>query len=169
MDNLNALYLIAYLAILIGLIGSVLPVLPGPLLIWGGVFVWAWGNQFERIGWPTLIVLGVLALTARVLDFVLTTSMSRRAGVSWRAIGGALVGAILGAIFLSALPIIGTFVGAILGAVIGMWLVEYWVKGDQARATNAVRAYLSGVTLSAVVQIVIAFLMVSLFVWQAFL
>lgn len=167
--NFNVLAYLAYLIIFVGLVTSVLPVIPGPWLIWAGALLWAWADDFSHIGWPTLIVLVMLVLANHMLDFVLTTGMSRRAGVSWRAIGGALLGALLGGIFLSALPIIGTLLGAILGAVVGMWLVEYWVKGDQQLATHAVRAYLSGVTLSVAVQMVISIVMVLIFAWQAFL
>ena len=59
-----------------------IPVLPGPVLIWLGAFVWAWADNFTRIGWGTLIVLGVLALIAWGSDLFLTTVMSRRAASS---------------------------------------------------------------------------------------
>jgi uncharacterized protein len=162
------LYIVGCLAIVVGFLGVILPVLPGPPLIFVGALLWAWGNSFVKIGWPTLAVLALLAVASMGLNFALTTSFSRRAGVSWRAIGGALVGALIGGIVLSVLPLIGTFFGAILGAVIGMWLVEYYVRQDSQAASNAVRAYLSGATLSMIVQFVVACLMVSIFVWQAF-
>jgi uncharacterized protein len=161
------LYMIGYVAIVVGFLGVIVPILPGPPLIFLGAWLWAWGNGFVKIGWPTLVVLGVLAAVSMALNFVLTTTVSRRAGVSWRAIGGALVGALVGGIVLSALPVIGTFVGAILGAVIGMWIVEYYVRQDSQAASNAVRAYLSGTTISMITQFVVAALMVSIFVWQA--
>jgi uncharacterized protein YqgC (DUF456 family) len=162
------LNLLAYCAIIIGFAGTVLPVLPGPPLIWVGALLWAWADGFEKVGWPTLIVLGLLALTSLVLNFVLTTTISRRAGVSWRAIGGALVGAFVGGLLLSTIPILGTLLGAILGAVAGLWVVEYYVRQDTQAATAAVRAYLSGTTLSIATQFFIACCMVSIFVWQAF-
>jgi uncharacterized protein YqgC (DUF456 family) len=170
MNEQTFFYILAYIAIVIGLLGSILPLLPGPFLIWGGVLLWAWANGFERMGWPTLIILGILALAAKGLDFSLTTGMSRRAGVSWRAIGAAFLGALVGGIVLSGiLPLIGAFIGAILGAVAGMWLVEYYIRKDSQAATAAVRAYLSGVGLAAVAQFAISLLMVLIFAWQAYL
>jgi uncharacterized protein YqgC (DUF456 family) len=169
MNDQNLFYILAYIAIVIGLLGSLLPVLPGPFLIWGGVLLWAWANGFEEIGWPALIILGIMALVSKGLDFVLTAGMSRRAGVSWRGIGGALLGALVGAILLSGvLPLVGTFIGAILGGVTGMWVVEYTIRQNSQAATAAVRAYLSGVGLAALAQFGIAVLMVLIFVWQAF-
>jgi uncharacterized protein YqgC (DUF456 family) len=169
MNEQSFYYILAYIAICIGLLGSILPVLPGPFLIWGGALLWAWANGFVEIGWPTLILLGLLALTAKALDLALTTGMSRRAGVSWHAIGAALLGALVGGVLLTGvLPLIGTFIGAILGGVAAMWMVENYIRKDSRAATAAVRVYLSGVGLSAVAQFVLSLLMVLIFVWQAF-
>jgi uncharacterized protein YqgC (DUF456 family) len=41
----------------LGLAGSILPILPGPFLIWLGALIWAWGNDFQKVGWPLLIFL----------------------------------------------------------------------------------------------------------------
>ncbi len=106
-----------YVLIVLGLIGAVVPLLPGPLLIWIGAFVWAWGDGFVHVGWPTLIALLLLALFAWASDFLLTMLVGRKAGASWRAIFGAIVGGIVGGILLSGfVPIIGSLVGAILGS-----------------------------------------------------
>ncbi len=153
----------------IGLIGSVLPLLPGLPLIWLGALLWAWGDNFQRVGWPTLIVLALLLAIGFVLDLVLTPAISRRAGVSWRAIGGAIVGGLLGGIFLSVIPLIGTLFGALLGAILGMWFIEYRIRGDETAATAAVRAYISGVAVTTVLNLLLALMMVGLFLWQAWL
>jgi uncharacterized protein YqgC (DUF456 family) len=160
---------IAYILIAIGLAGSVIPVLPGPMLIWFGAFVWAWGDDFARIGWGTLVVLGVLALVAWGSDIFLSTVMSRRAGASWKAIIGAIAGGLIGATFLSALPLLGTVLGAILGAIAGMWLVEYWDKGNTRAATTAVQTYIASMIFAAILELVIALVMVGIFATQAFL
>jgi uncharacterized protein YqgC (DUF456 family) len=160
---------IGYLLIFLGLAGSVIPVLPGPILIWLGAFVWAWGNDFQRVGWGTLVVLGLLALLAWASDLFLSTVMSRRAGASWKAIGGAILGGLGGSLLLSAVPVLGTVLGAILGALLGMWAVEYWDKGSAEAATNAVRAYLASMVLAALLEMTLALTMIALFAWQAFL
>jgi uncharacterized protein YqgC (DUF456 family) len=160
---------VAYVLIAIGVAGSVIPVLPGPMVIWLGAFVWAWANDFTGVGWGTLIVLGVLALVAWGSDLFLTTVMSRKAGASWKAIVGAIVGGLVGASLLSALPLLGTILGAILGAVAGMWLVEYWDKGNTSAATTAVQAYIASMIFAAILEMVIALMMVAIFAFQAFL
>jgi uncharacterized protein YqgC (DUF456 family) len=159
---------LALILIVVGLAGAVIPVLPGPLLIWLGALIWAWADGFTRIGWGTLTVLGLLALVAWGSDLFLSTVMSRRAGASWRAILGAMAGGILGASFLSWVPLLGTILGAILGAMAGMWLVEYWLKGSARAATTAVQAYISSLIVAALLEMTIALIMVALFAYNAF-
>jgi uncharacterized protein len=159
---------VAFILIAIGLAGSVIPVLPGPMLIWLGALVWAWADGFTRVGWGTLTLLAVLALVAWGSDLFLSTVMSRRAGASWKAILGAIVGGLVGAGLLSALPILGTVLGAILGAIAGMWLVEYWDKGNSRAATTAVQAYIASMIFAAILEMVIALAMVAIFASQAF-
>lgn len=167
-DAPSLLGLLAIILIFVGLAGSVIPVLPGPFLIWLGALIWAWADGFTRIGWGTLIVLGVLAVAAWGSDIFLSTVMSRRAGASWKAIIGAIVGGILGAVALSWVPILGSILGAILGAVGGMWLVEYQEKGSTQAATTSVQAYVSSLVVAAIVEMTLAIVMVTIFIWQAF-
>lgn len=159
---------IAALLIVVGLAGSVIPVLPGPFLIWLGALVYAWAGGFTDIGWFTLTVLFVLAVISWGSDLFLSTVMSRRAGASWKAILGAIAGGLVGAALLSGVPILGTILGALLGAVAGMWAVEYWQKGSREAATNAVQAYLSSVLVAALVEMVIALIMVGIIVMHVF-
>lgn len=158
----------AYGLIVIGLVGVLIPALPGPLLIWLGALLFAWADGFERIGWGTLIVLGILALASWGIDLFLSTVMSRRAGTSWKAIGGAIVGGLLGAVFLSGVPVLGTLFGAVLGAAAGMWVIEYWDKGSAGAATTAVRAYVTSIIFSAALEMMFAVMMVAIFATQAF-
>lgn len=163
---LNIWTTLAYLLILIGLAGSVIPVLPGPSLIWLGFLIWAWGDEFQHIGWGLLALTGLLAAISWSLDFVLGPILSRRAGASWRAIAGGIIGGLLGAAFLTFIPIIGTIGGAMLGAIVGMWLVEYNIRGDGSAATKVVRAYVAGMLFNTILEVMIALLMVGLFAWQ---
>ena len=159
---------IGYLLMFIGLVGAILPVIPGPLLMWLGVFAWAYGDGFARIGWPILTVLAVLALAAWGSDLFLTTILSHRAGASWRAIVGEIVGGFVGGALLSAIPILGTLAGALIGAVIGMWIVEYFIKRDGRAATAVVYAYVTGSLLNMAIEVVASLAIVGIFVWQAF-
>ena len=154
--------------IALGLIGVIVPLLPGLPLLWLGAFVWAWGDGFQQVGWPTLIALAILVLVGWVIDLALASAVSRRAGVSWRAIGGAILGGLLGGLFLAGIPIVGTLLGALVGAVAGMWFVEYRIRGDEAAATTAVWAYLRGIAFATLLNTLLAVIMIAIFLWQAY-
>jgi len=155
-----------YVLVAVGLVCSVIPVIPGPLIIWLGAFLWATGDNFETIGWPMLILLGLMALVAWGADLMFSTVLSRRAGASWKSIGGAIVGGIVGGILLGGSPpILGSLFGAILGAMIGMYLVELYDKRNRRSAAAAVRAYLASMILGAATEFGIAVAMVGIFVW----
>ena len=135
-------------------------------MIWLGALVWAWGNGFERMDWVVLAVLGVLAALAWASDLLMTTMVSRKVGVSWKAIGGAVACGLAGGVLLSEIPVIGTLFGAIIGAVAGMWFIEYLDKRNARAAFAAVRAYVGGTILSTLFEVSVALLMVGIFVWR---
>jgi uncharacterized protein YqgC (DUF456 family) len=165
----DLLILVAYLLIILGLVGSILPILPGPVLIWLGALLWAWTDGFHAVGWPTLVLLGVLMVLAWTSDLVLTTLGTRKAGASWKAVVGAIVGGIVGAILLSSvLPVIGTILGTILGALIGILLIEYYDKRDWRQAYRASKAYVLGSLAGRVLEVFLSLLMIAIFVWRAF-
>lgn len=159
---------IGYILIFLGLVGAVVPLLPGPLFIWLGVFIWAWGDGFDRIGWPTLLILGALTLIAWTVDIGLSIVSSRKAGAGWKSIGVSILTGIGGGILLSFIPLVGSILGAIGGAIGGLWYMEYRAKGDRALATQAVRGYIGGVLVSMAVELGAALLMILIFAWQAF-
>lgn len=170
MELANGLAIGGYLLIILGMIGAVVPILPGPFIIWLGALLWAWGDGFTRIGWPTLIVLLVLAALAWAGDFLINMLISRRAGASWKAIGGAILGGIAGGFLLSGVvPLLGSLVGAVIGALVGTFVVEYLNTRDSKAALTAMRAYTGSMLLASVLEVIIAVVMVSLFAWQAFL
>jgi uncharacterized protein len=159
---------IGYILIFLGLVGTVVPVLPGPLFIWAGIFIWSWGDGFIRIGWPMLLFFGVLTLMAWGGNLALTTLSSRRAGTSWRSILISILGGIAGALLLSIIPVIGTLAGALLGSLAALWYMEFQGKGDREAATRSVRAYVGGFLLSIVLELSIALIMITIFAYRAF-
>jgi uncharacterized protein YqgC (DUF456 family) len=89
------LWIVAFAAMLLGLLGVFLPLLPGVPLLYGGMLLAAWLDDFARIGVPTLIVLAVITLAAWLGSKTLASVWGvKRAGASGMAIAGAGVGAI---------------------------------------------------------------------------
>jgi len=163
------LSLLAYGLIFLGLIGSVVPILPGPLLIWLGALVWAWGHDFHQVGWPTLIILGFLTIAAWGSDLVLTTAFSRRAGAGWKSVGGAVIGGLVGSIVLGGFPpVLGSLLGALVGALAGILVVEYLSTRNWRQAFQASKGYMIGFLSSSILELILALLMIAIFAWQAF-
>jgi uncharacterized protein len=122
---------------LVGLLGSVLPALPGVPLIFLSALAYSFLTDFEFVGTLVLAVLFVFALLAFVADFVGTAYGARRFGASnWGTAGGAvggLVGALAGALFFG----VGALFGLVLGSVGGVFLGEYLRRRRQGAQSSA--------------------------------
>ena len=123
---------VAALLVVVGLAGSALPALPGVPLVFGGLLVAAWADDFQRVGWMTLALLGVLTLLSFVIDFAATALGARRVGATKLAIAGAALGAVAG-IFLG-IPglILGPFAGAVTGELLSHGKLEQAARAGVA-------------------------------------
>jgi uncharacterized protein YqgC (DUF456 family) len=141
--------------VIVGLAGVVLPALPGHVLIFAGLVLGAWADGFTRVGVPTLVAIGALALASYVVDFIAAMLGARRFGASARAMTGAALGTLAG-LFMG-LPgvILGPFVGAVLG--------ELTAHGDLVRAGKTGVAAWVGFVIGAAVKVGVAFVMIAIF------
>lgn len=161
-DVAEIVKLLSYFGLMLGLIGTVAPILPGPALVWLSALVWAWADGFERVGWPTLAVMAVLAVLATVADLLLSTYGGRRGGAAWSSLALSSVLAILGFLAFS-LP------GAIVAALAGVLLAEWRRHGqDWRRAWQSSKGMLLGWVASFFVQLALVLLMLLVFTLQAF-
>lgn len=110
------LYALSALLIVIGLAGTILPVLPGLPLMFAGMLLTAWADDFSKISGWTVLVLLALTLVSVVVDIAATALGAKRVGASKLAMFGAAVGALAGGLLFS-LP--GLIAGPFLGAVAG--------------------------------------------------
>lgn len=124
------IYLWATLLVILNLawLSLVLFQFPGNWLMVATTSLVAWWHwDAGMIGWPTLVVILVLAAVGEVLEFVSGMRGAKKAGGNWVTSIGVLFGAILGALLGTALipvPIIGSLAGVAGGACLGAWLVE---------------------------------------------
>ena len=149
------LWIIAVAMVIVGIIGVVMPALPGHMLILGGLIVGAWANGFTRVGVWTLVVLGLIALASYGVDFVAVALGAKRLGASPRAMTGAALGTLAGLFF--GLP--GVIVGPFVGAVIG----ELTTHRDFGKAGKAGVAAWIGFAIGTAVKVALAFLMIGIF------
>ena len=141
--------------ILIGLAGTVLPLLPGTLLVWGGIFLGAWIDDFTRVSVGTVVIISVLAVLAWALDFVAGLLGAKRVGASKLALLGAALGTVVG-IFMG-------LVGVLFMPLVGAALGEYWSQKNQQRAAKVALATWLGLMVGMVAKVVLSFVMVGIF------
>src|SRR5438105_7036526 len=102
----------------------------------------------DPIGWVTLIIVGVLALVAELLDISLTGSYARKYGGSRRAGWGAIIGSIVGAMVGFPVPIVGPVIGAFVGSFVGALIAEFTGGSSAGDATRFATGAVIGRSLS---------------------
>src|SRR5258706_13614222 len=108
-------FILSGVLILVGLAGTIVPLLPGVPLVFAGMLLAAWADHFQHIGAFTLTILGGPCALALLIAFVAGMLGAKRVGASTRALWGATLGTFIG-LFLG-LP--GLLLGPFFGAAIG--------------------------------------------------
>jgi uncharacterized protein YqgC (DUF456 family) len=122
--------MIGAILIILGLVGSVLPILPGPPLSFIGIFLFALTRNFSPPLTPTLIII-MLVITIAVtgVDYLLPLIGAKKYGASKWGIYGSILGMIIGVFFSP--------FGMLLGAFVGAVLVEWMVSRKEKQALRA--------------------------------
>lgn len=118
MEAQSIYYALAIILVLIGVVGTILPALPGLPLVFAGMLLAAWAGGFEQIGMTTLVVLGVLTAASLLIDFWATAVGARRVGASRKAVIGAVLGIFAGLFFGPLGLFVGPFAGALAGELL---------------------------------------------------
>lgn len=145
----------AVVAILAGLAGVILPLLPGTPLVFAGLWLLAWLDGFVRVGTATLVVLAVLAALALLVDYLASALGVKRVGASGLAVTGALIGAVVG--------VFGGFIGVVVGPVIGATIGELLSRAGHRQAARAGVAAGLGFIVAIVAKLGISFAMLGIF------
>jgi len=135
---------LAGLLVLAGLVGVVVPVLPGLLLVVAGIAVWA-VPRGDTIGWTVLAVALAVVALGTILKYLLPGARMRAAGVPARTL---LAGGVLGIVGFFVIPV----VGLLLGFVLGVYLAEYARLGRDG-AWPSTRAALAAVGWSILIEL----------------
>jgi len=149
------IWALAVILVIVGLVGVVLPALPGTVLIFAGLFLAAWADGFGRVGAGTIIGLGMLTVATYFVDVATMALGMKRLGTTRRAMAGAAIGTLAGLFFGLPGLLIGPFAGAVLG--------ELTAQRDLSRAGRAGIAAWIGFLIGTVVKIGLAFAMVGIF------
>ena len=145
------------LLMLAGLIGVVVPVLPGLLLVGGAGLWWAIGDGGTTTHWLVFAVIALIGLVGTWLKYVVPARRTAQAGASGRS---QLVALGLGIVGFFVIPVIG----APIGFVLGIYLAELHRLRAKAPAWAATRAALQGFALSMLIEFTAAVLMIGAWV-----
>lgn len=138
-----------------GLVGSVVPFVPGPPLILLGALIFAIATDFQPVGWWQLAILAGLTLCSYALEQLSSAFGARKLGGSRYAALGALVGGIVGIFF--GLP------GVILGPILGAIGLELLHRKDLGAGLKSGAGAVVGMLLGVVAKLSLAVVMVGLF------
>ena len=155
------IYIIAGILIIVGLLGTVLPALPGLPLMFCGMLLGAWAGDFKEVSVWTIVLLAILMLVSVGVDFLATLLGAKKFGASKKAMLGAAIGTL--AVFVFSIPglILGPFVGAIIGEM---------MDGKEWRAaTKTGFGTWLGLAIGTALKLALAFCMLGIFVMALFI
>jgi hypothetical protein len=150
---MSPIEVVAALLMLVGVIGIVVPVLPGLLLIVAAVLVWALVEQ-STLGWVLLGLTVALYLGGSLLQWLVPGKRMKRAGVRTSTLLAGVVAAVAMAFVI---PVVGLFVGFPLG----IFLVSYARSRDRVEAWSATRHALRAVGTNILIELVTAFTIIA--------
>ena len=170
--DITTIYWIVLALMAIGVIGAIIPGLPGSSIILVAILIWSIATKFAGIGWPLILIFIVLILSAGV-EYLALYFGAKQAGASKWSQYGAIAGMILGFIgLLPALPLGGPLLGVLIGAVVGAFIGEYLYRSNlesDARIRQALKAS-TGVVVAAmignVIEALLAALAVAIFIYS---
>ena len=153
--------LLVLLVMAVGLLGVLVPVLPGLLLIWGAGVFWAWADG-GGARWAVAVLLTVLLVAGSVAKYTLPARSASGAGAPRRTLLLGALGAVVG---FFVIPVAGLLVGG----VAGVFLAELARLGGTAPAWRSTRAVLVGVGVGILVEPATGALMIWVWVVSAVL
>lgn len=152
------LIIVAFLLMLLGIVGSFLPVLPGPLTSWLGLLVLHFTDGIE-LSTTFLIVTFLVAVVVYILDYIIPAIGTKRFGGSKSGMIGTTLGLIVG--LLSPIPfgiIIGPFIGALIGELIH--------RNDFNKAFKAALGSFLGFIASTFLKFIVAVIFLGFFIME---
>ena len=150
------LWIVAVLLIAVGVAGTILPAIPGVTLVFLGMLLGAWIDDFARIPVWLVVVFGVLTAVAWAVDYFAAAAGAKKAGASKLAVIGAMIGTVAG-IFTG---LVGLLFMPLVGAAIG----EFIAQRDLRRAGTVGVATWLGLLVGTAVKVAIVFAMIGAFV-----
>lgn len=147
---------VSFLVMFVGVVGAIVPMIPGPPLVLAGAFIYAAYTKFAVVGWKVLLLLTVLAAVGVALDYAAWAFGAKKLGATRLGIGFGVLGLVVGLFFLPW--------GIIVGPLVGVGIGEAIAKRKAVPAMKASAGSLAGVLLGVFIKLVICFIMIGIFV-----
>jgi hypothetical protein len=152
---------ICFILIILGLVGVILPFLPGLAFVWLGVLIYAINTGFETISLATIIVFSVVTLLFTVLDLAAPLLGAKKYKASKFGIMGAFAGTFLGVLILGPVGIVlGPFLGALAGELLS--------GKEHSQAFNSAFGTVLGLLFGALLKLVFGLVMFGFFIVSFF-
>ncbi|MCK5401972.1 MAG: DUF456 domain-containing protein [Flavobacteriaceae bacterium] len=152
------LIIVATLFMVLGIIGSFLPILPGPLTSWLGLLIFHLIDVIP-MNWTFLIITLVIALAIWLLDYIIPAMGTKKFGGSKAGMIGTTIGLLIAIFF----PILGVF-GIVIWPFVGAYVGELINKSDSKRALKAAFGSFLGFLTSAFIKFIVAVIYLGLFI-----
>ncbi|RKS99714.1 DUF456 domain-containing protein [Flavobacterium sp. 123] len=152
------LLILGFICVLVGILGSFLPILPGPSISWIGLVLLYFTNAVPANYWVLGISL-LLTIIISILDYVIPAKGTKRFGGSSYGVWGTNIGLLVG--ILAPIPfgfIIGPFIGAFVGELI-------YNSKDHNRALKAATGSFIGFLASSFMKFVVCMMYLGIFIW----
>lgn len=147
--------LVAFL-FLIGFLGTFLPIIPGPIIVWIAILIDKLWPNHASVTWNFFWLATALTLLTQVTDWLCTYWGVKKFGGSWRGALGAIIGLIIGPFILAPIPLLGLLLGPIVGAILGELLGGmHWRHASKASFGTIIGGLIAFVIKIAIVSFMI--------------
>lgn len=151
--------IVGSILVVLGLVGCIIPALPGPPLSFIALLILAIAQGFAPPLTSQIILIMLMAtIVVTILDYIIPAVGAKKYGSSRWGIWGAILGMIVGIIYF---PPLGMIIGAFLGAVV----VEMLVGKSSREAMRAGWGVFMGTLFGTILKLIAAGVMTYYFVW----
>ncbi|MDD4848731.1 MAG: DUF456 domain-containing protein [Bacteroidales bacterium] len=155
------LIIIGFILIILGIIGAVAPVLPGPPLCWLSLVCLECTNYYDINNW-VLIITGLFMLIITFLDYWIPAAGTKFFGGSKAGVWGSMVGVVAALLLFGITGIVGIILFPFLGALVGEMMVEKPLEQSFKAATGALLGFLAGTLMKILYGVVLLILYIVL-------
>ncbi len=146
----TAALIIAILLFIAGLVGTILPILPGSILIYGGMLLYGLMTGFAKLDLYFFLIQAVVLILTFLIDYWASVYGTKKFGGSKQASWGAIIGTIVGIFIFGPLGII---IGPFLGAVIGEFLRGGAIEQAVRVGVGTILGVLGGTVLKLIAEL----------------